>query len=171
MDEYNEEPDSGSEDSFSSSSESSSSEEDRRRRKRRKKRRRHSRRERRSRRKNEPVDVPEPGPAPEPQVTSELSADGRYAGPPKVVMCSWHHNDLRPTSCRACKAMNHMIRDNLRQHLVVDGSEVPSVVPKARDRLLGKRSDHQDPTLVLSEDEVAVLEAIFGQVSHTYKLL
>ena len=79
-------------------------------------------------------------------------------------MCSEHDNDLRPLTCRACKAMNHMVRKNLRQHLVVDGSEGPSVVPSAKDRLLDKRSDHQEPTLVLSSDEMAVLEAIFGQV-------
>ena len=61
--------------------------------------------------------------------------------------------------------MCHMIRKNLRIHLVVDGSAGPSAIPTAKDRLLSKRSDDQVQTLVLSEEEIAVLLAICGKVS------
>ena len=161
--EYSEVRDSGSEyNSPSSSSDYSCGEERRRRRRKRKHRRRssHSRRHRSHSQGEDPVVT-----APEVQEPPLDGVDGRYGEEAKVVMCSVHRNDLRPLTCRACKAMNHMIQKNLRVHLVVDGSEPSSsAVPQAKDRLLAKRSDHEEPTLVFNEDEMAVFGAIFGQV-------
>ena len=149
--------------SSASSYDSSSSDEERRRRRRRKRRRRSRRSRRRERSRSHAAEDPGPQAVPDAAAAPPSEgADGRYAEKARVVMCSEHDNDLRPLACRACKAMNYMIRKNLRQHLVVDVSEAPSAVPKAKDRLLGKRSDQEEPTLVFSEDEVAVLEAIFG---------
>ena len=152
--------------SSSSSSSSDSSEEERRRRRRHKKKRRQRRRRSRHRQRSQtpaPDSVPEQGDPPPHPV--EDSTDGRYVEEGKVQMCSMHENDLRPLTCRGCKAMFHMIRKNLRIHLVVDGSAGPSAIPTAKDRLLSKRSDDQVPTLVLSEEEIAVLLAICGKVS------
>ena len=46
----------------------------------------------------------------------------------------------------------------------LDGSEVVSDVLGARVRILDKRSDHQEPIFIFSDEEIAVLEAILGQV-------
>ena len=82
-----------------------------------------------------------------------------------MVMCSEHKNDLVPLSCRACKAMTHMLRFNVRPHLVVDGS-IPSTsaIPHGKERLARKRSDATEPTLVFSAEEMELLETILGQV-------
>ena len=60
---------------------------------------------------------------------------------------------------------------NLRPHLVVDESQAPSAVPSAEDRLHRKRSDTQEPTLVFSAEEMALLEAVLGQVSDPVNIL
>ena len=38
-------------------------------------------------------------------------------------------------------------------------------VPGARDRIMAKRSDHQEPILVFSDEKIALLEVILGWVS------
>ena len=48
-------------------------------------------------------------------------------------------------------------------HLIVD-SAAPSGIPDARDRLLAKRSDATEPTLVFSDEEMALMDTILRQV-------
>ena len=147
---------SSSSSSYSDSSDSSSEERSRRRRRHKKKGRKHRRRKRgrRSHRSQSPGDTPQ-GPPNSAPGTASQEADTRYAGEAKVVMCSEHKNDLVPLSCRACKAMTHMLRFNVRPDLVVDGS-IPSTsaIPHGKERLARKRSDATEPTLMFSPEEM-----------------
>ena len=95
------------------------------------------------------------------------NADTRYGsagGKASIVLCSEHKNDLQPLACSACKGCFHMMRRDVRSHLVSESLEVPAGVPSARERLLRKRSDEPVPTLVFTEDEMATLNAIVSHV-------
>ena len=175
-DSLDEESSSSSSSSHTSSSSSSESSRERRRRRKnkkdRKKRRRRSRSRSRSRSRHgqHHADVAHAGlqvQASEADAAAAADAGGPRYGPPeaRIVLCSLHKNDLQPLSCTACKGCAHMIRREVRDQLVVDASGAPYLIPSAKDRLLRKRSDEPIPTLVFSEEELALLETILGQVS------
>ena len=79
----------------------------------------------------------------------------------RIQLCSVHGNNLLPSSCQPCSAVAHMVREQCREQLVV---EPAASVPQAKDRLFAKRVNEAEPTLVLSEEEMSLLEAIHSQV-------
>ena len=81
--------------------------------------------------------------------------------PSKMRLCSVHGNNLSPTTCSSCKHLYHIIRKDVRQSLVVE--EPASSIPTAKERLMSKRSDEIDPTLVFSEEEMAIAEVLTSQ--------
>ena len=112
--------------------------------------RRHHRRSRRSRARRSPtVDSGSGGRHPEAE-PGPVSA--------KVQLCTIHGNNLVPDICNVCRHCTHFIKAPVVKQLVVASAPtVPGVIPGPADRLLVRRSDERDPTLVFTQEEMVTI--------------
>ena len=81
----------------------------------------------------------------------------------KVLLCSDHGNNLLPDTCNACRCVSRLVGPDMARQLVVHGG-LPSTssIPSPAKRLLGKRSDEVEPTLVFCEEELEVADKMFS---------
>ena len=73
----------------------------------------------------------------------------------KIQLCSEHGNNIVPDMCNACQGVTRMVKQDMTRQLMGHGG-LPntSSIPSPADRLLGKRIDEVEPTLVFSLEEL-----------------
>ena len=77
-------------------------------------------------------------------------------------MCTIHGNNLVPDVCNVCRHCTHFIKAPVVKQLVVASAPtVSAVIPGPADRLLVRRSDERDPTLVFTQEEMAIASKLF----------
>lgn len=73
------------------------------------------------------------------------------------MLCSSHHQKLRPDICNVCFVANKIIRPDMAEQLRRNSKAMDLAdIPGAAMRLLGRRSDEVEPTLILSDESMAI---------------
>ena len=73
-----------------------------------------------------------------------------------------HGNDPVPDTCNACRVISRIIKPDMMRSLIASKSKgETSKIPGPAERLLARRSDELDPTLLFSPDEMDLATRMF----------
>ena len=81
----------------------------------------------------------------------------------RVLLCSVHKNNLVPDTCNACCCCSRLVGADMARSLAMHGGlPSTSAIPGPAQRLMDKRSDEVEPTLVLSVEEMEIADKMFS---------
>ena len=101
--------------------------------------------------------------APSDPPAAEQSVEETVVNDARVILCSKHKNNLMLETCNACRCCSRLVGPDMARQLRIHGN-LPrtSAITGPATRLLGRRSNEIDPTLVFSKEELDTASRMFS---------